>query len=66
MQKELNKIRDEEITDAYYPPKELANIIWGTCFSYKDIEKNNIKKKVREACFMIEKLYKIQELCKNN
>jgi hypothetical protein len=63
-QETVDKIRNEEMPEDYYPPKDLANAIWGSCFQYKDIETNNIREKVKNACFMIEKIYKIQELCK--
>jgi hypothetical protein len=59
---EIEKIRQEEMPSDYYPPKDLANIIWGTCFQYKDIEKDGIKNKIKNACFMIEKLNKIHLL----
>ena len=48
----------EEIPQDYCPPKDLANAIWGTCFKYQDLEKNGIKDKIRNACFIIEKIYK--------
>ena len=63
-QETLEEIRNQEISEDYYPPKDLANAIWGSCFQYEDIENNNIREKVKNACFMIEKIYKIQELCK--
>lgn len=62
-QKTLEEIRNQEISEDYYPPKDLANAIWGSCFQYEDIENNNIREKVKNACFLIEKIYKIQELC---
>ena len=63
-QETLEEIRNQEISEDYYPPKDLVNAIWGCCFQYEDIENNNIREKVKNACFMIEKIYKIQELCK--
>jgi hypothetical protein len=61
-QKTIEEIRNQEMPEDYYPPKDLANAIWGSCFQYENMENNNIKEKVRNACFMIEKIYKIQEL----
>ena len=55
----IEAIRQEEMPEDYYPPKDLANIIWGTCFQYKDIEKDGIREKIKKACFMIEKMNKI-------
>ena len=63
MQEEIDKIRNEEMSEDYYPPKDLANAIWGNCFEYKDIEKNDIRNKIKKTCFLIEKIYKIQDLC---
>lgn len=63
-QEEINKIRNEEMPDNYYPPKDLANVIWGQCFSYQDLDKNDIREKIKTTCFYIEKIYKIQEMSK--
>lgn len=62
--KQIENIRNEEMPENYYPPKDLANIIWGECFGYEDIENDNIKQKIKNACFLIEKMNKIQELAK--
>jgi hypothetical protein len=66
MSSEIQKIREQDMPNDYYPPKDLANVIWGKCFAYQDLEVNGIKEKIRETCFLIEKIYKIQELTKNN
>jgi hypothetical protein len=63
-EKLISDLRNEEMSDDYYPPKDIANAIWGACFNYEDIDKDNIREKVKKACFMIEKIYKIQELCR--
>jgi hypothetical protein len=64
MESKIEEIRNEEMTEDYYPPKDIANAIWGACFSYEDIEKDGIREKVKRACFMVEKIYKIQEIVK--
>lgn len=65
LEEEIAIIRDEEMPSDYYPPKDLANVIWGQCFDYESIENNNIRERVKNSCFMLEKLHKIQMLCKN-
>ena len=57
----IEKSRNEEMPEDYFPPKDLANAIWGSCFQYEDMEKNNIEEKVKKACFTVEKIYKIQD-----
>jgi hypothetical protein len=60
---EIEDVRNEEMPKDYYPPKDLANAIWGCCFQYADMENNGVGEKVKNACFVIEKIYKIQKLC---
>jgi len=60
MSQEKDKIKEEEMPLDYYPPKDLANLIWGVCFDYKDVETNNIQERVKLACFFVEKIYKLQ------
>jgi hypothetical protein len=58
---------DGQIPDDYYPPKDLANAIWGSCFDYKDLDKNiGIREKLVEACFRVEKLYEMQQTIQDN
>lgn len=49
----------------YYPPKDLANAVWGSCFDYKNIDSmrggKSIRERVKEACFRIEQLRKLEE-----
>ena len=45
MKSKIEEIRNEEMTEDYYPPKDIANAIWGACFSYGDIEKMGLEKK---------------------
>lgn len=68
MSEEIEKIRLEEMPDDYWPPKDMANAIWGACFDYQNIDTIvgdiSIRDRVKYACFIVEKIYKIQELCK--
>ena len=59
----IEEIRMKDMPDDYYPPKNIANVIWGSCFKYADIESNNIREKINETCFMIEKIHSIEKLC---
>lgn len=59
----IEEIRMKDMPADYYPPKNIANAIWGICFKYADIESNNIRKKINETCFMIEKIHSIEKIC---
>lgn len=59
----IEEIRMKDMPADYYPPKNIANVIWGICFKYADIESNNIREKINETCFMIEKIHSIEKLC---
>jgi hypothetical protein len=56
----------EEIPENYYPPKELANLIWGICFNYEDINKKDIKNKIKQTCFLIEQIYNNKKIQNEN
>ena len=58
-QDNIEEIENETMMEDYCPPKDMANAIWGCCFNYKSNQE--IEEKIRNACFMIEKIYKIEE-----
>jgi hypothetical protein len=56
-QDNIEEIENETMMEDYCPPKDMANAIWICCFNYNSNQE--IEEKIRNACFLIEKIYKI-------